>query len=473
MSNSSINVLKTDVAIIGAGPGGYVAAIRLSQLGKKVTLIDRNNLGGICLNYGCIPSKALIYAAEFFDKIKKADSMGINISNASMDFGKLQEWKNSIISKLNNGIGLLCKNNKVEIIKGIAVFENSNMLKVSGNNTSYVEFKKAVIAVGSKPLELSSFKFDGKRIINSTEALSLEKVPRNFVVIGGGYIGLELGTVYAKLGSKVSIVEMTGQLLPGFDKGIVGVLEKNLRLLNVSIYINSKAEKFEDGKVIVSTENKKMLLEADNVLVAVGRVPIANGLKLENTQVQLDEKGFVKVDKNFMTKDKNIYAIGDVVKGSMLAHKASAQGKFVAEIIGGEKVSYEELLVPSVIFTDPEIAVVGLSEEEAKKKEIKVKTGKYFFSASGRAMTRNETEGFVRIIADAKNNEVIGVEIIGSEASNLISEAALAIRMQLKVEDIALTIHPHPTLSESLMEAAEATMGKAVHIFNSDRIVAK
>ncbi len=465
MANDS--VMKTEVAVIGAGPGGYVAAIRLAQLGKKVTLIDKGELGGICLQCGCIPSKALISAAELFDKIKESSIMGINVSNASIDFKKLIEWKESIISKLAKGIEFLCKQHNIEVIKGTAFFESSNKLKIEGNdNVSFIEFDKAIVAVGSKPIELPNFKFENG-IISSTEALSLEKIPEKLVVIGGGYIGLELGIVYAKLGSKVSVVEMTDQLLPGFDKSIVAILERNLKKMDVEIYLNSKADRFEDGKVIIDSKEKgNIALDADNVLVAVGRIPIAKELKLENTKVKLDENGFIKVDKKLMSSDKNIYAIGDVSEGPMLAHKASAQGKFVAEIIAGNKIKYEQLLVPSVIFTDPEIATVGMSEKEASAKGIKVKSGKFPFSALGRAMTKNETEGFVKIIANEENEKVIGVEIIGSGASDLISEAALAIRLGATLEDVASTIHPHPTLSESLMEAAEATMGKAVHIFN-------
>lgn len=464
----SDNAVKTEVAVIGAGPGGYVAAIRLAQLNKKVVLIDKDKLGGICLNYGCIPSKAMIYASEFLGKIKQSSKMGINVDNVTMDFTKMQEWKDEIVSKLKGGIDLLCKENKVRVVKGTAFFDSSNRLKITnGKDVSYIDFKKAIIAVGSKPTELPNFKFDEKKIISSTEALYLNKVPNNLVVIGGGYIGLELGTVYAKLGSKVHVVEMTDQILPGFGKEIASVLQKNLEKLNVEIHLNSKAEKFEDGKVILNSKDKgKILLDADNVLVAVGRYPIANELGLENTKVKLDSKGFVKVNENLRTDDEVMYAIGDVSVGPMLAHKASRQGKFVAEIIAGNKDSYKNVVVPAVIFTDPEIATVGLDEQTARDKGIKIKTGKFPFSVSSRAMTKNGTEGFVKVIADEKNDKIIGVEIIGSDASDLISEAALAIKMSATLNDMASTIHPHPTLSESLMEAAEATIGKAIHILN-------
>jgi len=464
----SNNVLKSEIVVIGAGPGGYVAAIRLAQLNKKVVLVDKDKLGGICLNYGCIPSKAMIYASEFLDKIKKSSKMGIQVDNVTMDFKKMQAWKDKIILKLNEGIERLCKENKIRIVKGTAFFENSNRLKISSNGKiSYVDFEKAIIAVGSKPLELPNFKFDGKKIISSTEALCLDKVPKNFVVVGGGYIGLELGTVYAKLGSRVHVVEMANQILPGSEKDIVSVLQKNLEKLNVEIHLNSKAEKFDNGKVVVNSKDKgKILLDVDNLLIAVGRKPIANEIGLENTKVKLDDKGFINVDENLVTDDDNIYAIGDVSVGPMLAHKASRQGKFVAEIIAGNKDSYKDVVVPAVIFTDPEIATVGLSEEDAKDKGINVKIGKFPFSVSSRAMTKNETDGFVKVVADKNSNKIIGVQIIGSNASDLISEAALAIKMNATLNDLTLTIHPHPTLSESLMEAAEATMGKAIHILN-------
>lgn len=465
---SAKNTLKTEVVVIGAGPGGYVAAIRLAQLNKKVALVDNDKLGGICLNYGCIPSKAMIYASEFLDKIKKSDSMGINADNVSMDFNKMQDWKDGIISKLVKGIELLCKKNNITIVRGKASFENSNKLKITDSKDySYVDFDQAIIAVGSKPVELKNFEFDGKKIISSKEALCLKDVPRNLVVIGGGYIGLELGTVYAKLGSSVQVIEMEGQILPGFDESIVNVLKKSLDKINVGIYVNTKAEKVENDKVVVNSKDKgKILLDADKILVAVGRYPNTKSLELENTKVKSDKKGFIEVDNNLMTTDKSIYAIGDVSVGPMLAHKASRQGKFVAEIIAGNKDSYEDVVVPAVIFTDPEIATVGLDENEAKDENIKVKVGKFPFSASSRAMTKNQTEGFVKIIADEKDHKILGVQIVGSGASDLISEAALAIKMDATLEDVALTIHPHPTLSEGLMEAAEATMGKAIHILN-------
>jgi len=461
--------IKADLAVIGAGPGGYVAAIRAAKLKKKVVLIEKeNNLGGICLNYGCIPSKAMIYASDFLNRIKNAKNMGVSAEKITMDFSKMQQWKDGIITNLNNGIETLCKGNKIEIVKGTASFESSESLKIiSEDNISYIDFEKAIIATGSIPIELPAIKFDRDRIVSSTEILYLKEIPGNLIVIGGGYIGIELGTVYAKLGSKVSVIEMEDQLLPGFDKSVVNVVHKRLEKLGVNIHLNSKAERFDNGRIFINSKGSgEISLEADKVLVAIGRAPNTANLGLENTEAKLDKNGFIKVNENLMTDDQNIYAIGDVSIGPMLAHKASYQGKFVAEIIAGHKERYEDSVVPSVIFTDPEIAIVGLSEEEAKNNSIKTKIGKFPFSISSRAMTKSETEGFVKIIANEEDDMIIGAEIVGADASDLISEVSLAIKMKAKLEDLALTIHPHPTLSESLMEAAEATMGKAIHILN-------
>ena len=333
------NTLKTEVVVIGAGPGGYVAAIRAAQLGMKTVLIEENKLGGICLNYGCIPSKAMIYASDFLNKIKKSSVMGISVKNPTLDFTKMQQWKEGIVTKLNKGVETLCKNNKIGVIHGRASFETSNKLKLENNNKiTSIEFKKAIVATGSKPIEIPNLKFDEKTILSSTGALYLKKIPKSLAVVGGGYIGLELGTVYAKLGSKVTIIEMTDQLLPGFEKRVVDILHKNLEKMNVSIYLNTKAEKYENGKLIAASKEKgKVEITADAVLVAVGRYPNTKALGLENTKASLDDKGFFKVDKNLRTTDENIYAIGDVSIGPMLAHKASYQGKHVAEVISGEK----------------------------------------------------------------------------------------------------------------------------------------
>jgi dihydrolipoamide dehydrogenase len=457
--------MKTEVAVIGAGPGGYVAAIRLAQLGKKVVLIEENKLGGTCLNYGCIPSKALINAANFFDKIKKSSDIGINAENVKIDFKKMQEWKNNIVLKLVKGVEFLCKKNDITIVKGMALFESANKLKINGTEEC-IEFENAIIATGSETVEIPGLKFDGKTVISSREALYMEDIPKNLAIIGGGYIGLEIGTAYAKLGSKVSIIELSDQILQGFDKSIMSILHKKLERLEVKIFLNSKAEKIDGNSLIIHSKEKgKISLEADKILVAVGRKPNTTALGMENTNIKIDERGFIKVDNHLRTNEKNIFAVGDVSLGPMLAHKASYQGKLAAEIINGDKTTYENVIVPAAIFTDPEIATIGMTENEAIKHGIKIKMGKFPLSASGRAMTKNETEGFIKLITD-ENDKLLGAEIFGSEASEIISEISLAIKMNAKSEDIASTIHPHPTLSETLGEAAEATIGKAIHMLN-------
>jgi len=457
--------ISADVAVIGSGPGGYVAAIKSAQLGLKTVLIEKDKLGGICLNYGCIPSKAMIYASDFLKKVDGASKMGINASNVSLDFSKMQEWKNGVVTKLTKGVETLCTGNKITIIKGTASFESSTVLNVTGEETT-INFKHAIIASGSQPIEIENFSFTEDAIISSKQALDLESIPKNLVVVGGGYIGLELGTVYAKLGTAVNVVEMTSQLLPGTEKDTVQPVHRNLEKLGVVIHLNTIAKKYENGHVIIEHNNQESQLAADKVLVAVGRRPNTDKLGLENTSIKCDENGFITVDENLQTADSNIYAIGDVSVGPMLAHKASYQGKFVAELINGDKKAFEHAVVPAVIFTDPEIATVGMSEQNAATKSIPIKIGKFPFLASSRAMTKGNISGFVKIIADAKTEKVLGVEIVGQDASDLISEASLAIKMGTTLEDLSRTIHPHPTLSESLMEAADAAMGKAIHILN-------
>jgi dihydrolipoamide dehydrogenase len=460
--------MKTDVVVIGGGPGGYVAAIRLALLRKKVVLVEEDKLGGICLNYGCIPSKAMIHAAGLLDNIKNSSKLGITFTGATIDFKKLQEWKNGITSKLSKGVEFLCRQNNVEVINGTACFESANRLIIKkGSEVASIEFKKAIIATGSKPIELPNMKFDGKKVISSRDALNLEEIPKKMVIIGGGYIGLELGTMYTKLGSKVSIVEMAEQILPGYDKCISDIIHKNLEKSGVEIFTCSKADKIDGNKLTINSKDKGIIfLEADKILVAVGRKPNTFDLGLDNAGVKLNERGCIQIDQSLRTGNKNIFAIGDVSAGLMLAHKASYQGKMVAELIAGKKVTKENKLVPAVVFTDPEIATVGLTEKEARDKKIKTRIGKFPFCVLGRSLTKDELQGYVKIIADEKSNKILGAEIIGEGASDLISEAALAIKMSATLEDLAETIHPHPTLSEGLSEAAEAAMKKAVHIMN-------
>ncbi len=453
-------MVETDVIVLGSGPGGYVAAIRAAQLGKKVTLIEESDkLGGICLNYGCIPTKAIIHASNFFSSLKDFEEMGIKINDYAFDLEKLGTWKNGIIEKLNNGIKSLLDKYGIKVIKGKGIFVNSNELKVE---SSSIIFKKAIIATGSSPIEIPGFSFDNPNVWSSKEALLLNEVPKKLVIIGGGYIGTEMGTVYAKLGSEVHIVEMKDRLLPEIDKEIVSVVSKKLSEFNVRLHLKSKALGMEekDGNVTVKIEEKE--IECDKVLVVVGRKPNSNDIGLENTKVKVNDKGFIEVNESRNTFDPNIYAVGDVIGQPMLAHKASKDGKIAAESICGLQSKFDNV-IPFVIFNDPEIASVGIKEEDAK---CEILIGKFPFSALGRAMTLNSTEGFVKIIAEKKTKKVLGVHIVGAGASDMIAEATLAIDLGATLDDIASTIHAHPTMPESLSEAAEVAMGKAVHIFN-------
>jgi dihydrolipoamide dehydrogenase len=461
----------TDVLVVGGGIGGYVAAIRAAQLGKDVTLVEKAELGGTCLNIGCIPSKALIYASYLFEKIKHLDQMGIYVGQTTMQMEKLQLWKESVVKKLTSGVQQLCDGNGVQIIKGKATFQSAKKVIVeSEHGTQAVEFKDCVIATGSVPISIPGFEPDGKLVIDSTGALALKEIPKNMVVIGGGYIGLELGMVYAKLGSKVTVVEMLDRLLPGTDPELTRLVARKARLLGIETFLSTKAKELKrndkNAELTIVTPEGEKKLETDKVLVSVGRKPNSAGLGLEKLGIQPDAKGFITVNTQMRTSNPHVYAVGDVVANPMLAHKAVHEALVAAEVICGLPSAADFRTVPAVIFTDPEIAYAGWSEEEAKQNGHKPIVGKFPFAALGRAISIGETEGFVKIIADEATKVVLGVHIVGPEASNLISEAALAIEMGATLEDLALTVHPHPTLPESLMEAAEATLGKAIHILN-------
>jgi len=461
--------MGTELLVIGGGPGGYVAAIRAAQLGREVTLVEKEELGGICLNHGCIPSKALIHAAQLAYKLPRLNDLGIEVQNLSVDFAKLQGWKEGIVKKLVSGVGQLLKHHNVQVLKGSASFIAPNKVLVeSEHGTQAVEFKHAIIATGSCPIELPGFEFDGDVVLSSRHALSLKEIPKELLIIGGGYIGLELGTVFAKLGSQVTVVEMMEQLLPGTDPEPVKVVERRLKELGVTIHLRSKAKSLKKGKggakLIVESHEGELELEAQKILVCVGRRPNTEGLALERAEVELTEKGFIKVDGELRTSNSRIYAIGDVAGPLMLAHKASHEGLVAAAQVAGQPAGVDWLSVPTVIFTDPEIAYVGLTEAQAREQEYTPIVGKFPFSALGRALTMGEAEGFVKVIADEETKLILGVEIVGPEASDLISEATLAIELGARLDDLALTIHPHPTLPESLREAAEAAMGTAIHI---------
>ncbi len=460
-----------NVAIIGSGPGGYVAAIRLAQLGKTVAVVERDKIGGVCLNVGCIPSKALITASKLVKNARNASKMGID-ATVRVDNSRLQEWKQSVVAKLTGGVSQLLKSYKVRVIHGTAKFLGPNKISIEGTDQLELSFDQAIIATGSSPIEIPSAKFDGKSVISSTEALSLTIPPKRLLIVGGGVIGLEIGMAYANLfGSELTIVELLDQLLPGVDLELVNIVSRSLQRMNAKIYLKSKvksANPISNGARVIfeTSDGKEASVDVDNVLVSVGRKPNSSAIGLESTGVVIDQRGFVKVDRQMRTNLPNIYAIGDVVGGPLLAHKASREGIVAAEVISGLNSSFDNVAMPSAIFTDPEIAIVGMPPAEISSKGIAARTGKFPFVANGRALASLESEGFTKIMAEKDSGLVLGVGIVGQEASDLISEATLAIEMGATLEDIALTIHPHPTLPETMMEAAENALGKAIHITN-------
>lgn len=464
---------KFDVCVIGAGPGGYVAAIRAAQLGKKTCVVEREYMGGVCLNVGCIPSKAMITAGHFYHRMMHdAPEMGFDIpKSVKLDFKKLQEWKQSVCNKMTGGIAQLLKGNSVTVIMGEATFQNNKTLQVkSKEGTKTIEAANFVIATGSRPIEIPGFAVDEKDVMTSTGALNLSEKVDSLVVIGGGYIGLEIGSYMQKFGTKVTVVEAGPALLNGVaDSDCVQVVARRLKKNGIEVLLNAKAKSYKKGKsgleITVDVGGKEQTITADKILMTVGRKPNSDQMNIKNIGVAIDEKGFIKVNPQRKTNVPGIYAIGDIAGQPMLAHKASHEGVLVAEVIAGQNRAYDAKTVPAVIFVDPEIASAGYFEAEAKAKgHTELKIGKFPFGANGRAVSMMETDGFVKIIADAKTNVVLGVHIVGPEASNLISEAALAIEMGARLEDLALTIHPHPTLGETMMEAAEAAMGHAIHI---------
>jgi dihydrolipoamide dehydrogenase len=466
-----------DVVVIGGGPGGYVCSIRLGQLKQKVICVEKEEVGGVCLNWGCVPSKALISASHTYEKVKDSGpTMGIFAEGLRVDVAKMQEWKGGIVKKLTGGVRGLFKGNGVELVMGDARVTGKRTVEVKNKEggVDTIEATKAiVIATGSSTIEIPTFKFDGKQIIGAKEGVSLKEVPKRLLVIGGGVIGLELGMVYQKFGSELTIVEATASLLPGVEPDCTAVVEKRLVKHGAKIFKNAKAmgyEKSSDGSLAVKVDmgnGKHDTLVADVVLVAVGMRPNGAGLGLEEIGVKV-ERGFVPSDPLGRTNVDGIYAIGDVSGHPMLAHKASKEGEVIAEVIAGHKAAKDWVAIPAAIFTDPEIATAGLTEAQAKEKGIEIRVGKFPFAALGRAMAVSETEGFFKVIADKKTNELLGVHIVGPEASDLISEGALALEMHAFLEDIGLTIHPHPTLGEGFMEAAMNGLGHAIHILNRE-----
>jgi dihydrolipoamide dehydrogenase len=473
---------RFDAVVIGAGPGGYPAAIRLGQLKVKTAIIEREYYGGVCLNVGCIPSKAVIYAAKTFDKLGHSDDIGISITGKpTLDMAKLQAWKTGVVNKLTSGVRTLLKANHVELFEGSAMLgergpdgHRITIKSKSGDQT--IIAKNVVLATGSRPFEIPGFKIDQNRVIDSTGALALGAVPPRLIVIGGGYIGLELGMCYAKFGSKVTVVEALPRLLGTMDKDCVAVVERKLKKMGVEVMLETKAKAWEDkaDRAVLTVElkdgqggTKTATIDADKILLSIGRRPNSENLGLEQAGVAVGKGGFVVADDQLRTNVPGVYAIGDLIGGMMLAHKATKEGEVVAEIIAGHKAAFDVRTIPAVVFTDPEIASTGLTEDEAKAKgHAALNIGKFPFAALGRALSVNDTEGFVKVIADGKTGELLGVHIAGNGGSDLISEATLAIEMGAVADDLRLTIHPHPTLSEAIMEAAAASQGEAIHIMN-------
>jgi len=470
--NSNLNI-----AVLGGGPGGYAAAFLAADLGMRVTLIDREqNPGGVCLYRGCIPSKALLHVAKLIAESRHAKNWGIAFGEPKIDIARLRSFKEGVVNKLTGGLGQLSKQRKVQYIRGDGNFENSNTIRVKKHDggEESLTFDRIIIATGSRPAVIPKLKLESPRMLDSTSALDLQDVPGTLLVIGGGYIGLELGTVYAALGSKVSVVEMTPGLLPGADRDLVLPLHKRLEKSFADIMLNTTvtAVKEEANGIRVCFDGKDVKEREkvfDKVLVSVGRKPNSEIAGLDRTQVRVGDRGFIQVNKHLQTDDPAIYAIGDVVGEPMLAHKASHEGRTAVEHIAGHKVAFEPNAIPAVVFTDPEIAWGGLTETQAQKENREIKIAKFPWAASGRAMTLDRAEGITKLVIDPGTERVLGVGIVGAGAGDLISEGVLAIEMAALAKDVALTIHPHPTLSETLMQSAEVFFGTSTDLYRPKR----
>ncbi len=465
------------IAVVGGGPGGYAAAFLAADLGMKVTLIDpETNPGGVCLYRGCIPSKALLHVAKLIEESRQAKNWGIDFAEPKIELSRLRSWKESVVKKLTGGLGQLSKQRSVEYIQGRAAFENSNTLRISkadgGEQT--LSFDRIILATGSRPAIVPSLKLDSPRMMDSTGALNLEDVPGSLLVVGGGYIGLELGSVYAALGTRGTVVEMLPGLLPGADRDLVLPLHKRLDKMFETILLNTTVAsvKLESNGIhatFAGAERKERENVFDRVLVSVGRKPNSEIPGLKKTQVQVGPKGFIQVNPQLQTSDPSIYAIGDLVGEPMLAHKASHQGRTAVEAIAGHKVAFEPNAIPAVVFTDPEVAWCGLTETQAQEQNREIKVAKFPWAASGRAITLDRPDGMTKLLIDAKTERVLGVGMVGAGAGELIAEGVLAIEMGALARDVALTIHPHPTLSETLMESAEVFFGTSTHVYRPKR----
>jgi dihydrolipoamide dehydrogenase len=463
--------IQTDVVVIGSGPGGYTAAFRAADLGKRVVLIERfDNLGGVCLNVGCIPSKALLHIAKVLDESHEMEAQGVSFGKPKLDNKKLVAWKNSVVKKLTGGLNALAKQRKVEVVVGTAKFASSHQVVVEGKDgKTTVDFENAIIAVGSESVDLPFIPED-KRIFSSTGALELEDIKGNLLVLGGGIIGLEMATVYSALGVEVTVVEFMDQLIPGADADLVNVLQKRMSKKGVKFLLKTKVTAMDAKKdgIYVSMEGEHGTdkpLSFQQVLVAVGRKPNGGEIAADNAGVNVDERGFIHVDKQMRTNVPHIFAIGDVVGQPMLAHKAIPEGKVAAEVICGKKHYFDPKCIASVAYTDPELAWVGLTEKEAKKQDISYEKAVFPWAASGRALSMGREEGMTKLLFCPESKRILGAGIIGINAGDLIAETALAIEMECDVEDIALTIHPHPTLSETIAQASEIFEGSITDLY--------
>lgn len=462
------NEKQVETVVIGSGPGGYVSAIRASQLGKKVTIIEAEEIGGVCLNVGCIPSKALITAGHRYQESLHSEFLGLSAKEVTLDFSQTQAWKEKqVVQPLTQGVAQLLKKNNVEIIKGYATFQDAHHLVIEREGEKQVlAFQEAIIATGSRPIEIPEFAFS-QRILDSTGALNLTEIPEKLVVIGGGVIGVELGSAYANLGAKVTILEGSNQLLPGFEQDMVAIVAQELKRKGVQYVLNAFAKKVEESNhqvaVTYEVSGKQETIDSSYVLVSVGRKPNTDRLGLENIRVEKEKNGWLKVNNKYQTSVPSIFAIGDVIEGLALAHKASYDAKIVAEVIAGKKVVKDYRAIPGICYSDCELATVGLTREQATVQGKQVVVAQFPLQANGRALSMHATKGFVRIISDAKDQTILGGQIVGIQASELITEVTLAIENSLTLEDIALTIHGHPTLSEAIMDTVEVGLGLPIH----------
>lgn len=468
---------QVDAIVIGAGPGGYHAAIRLGQLGKSVVCIDRDEVGGVCLNWGCIPTKALLHVGEVVRHINHADAIGLKVSGLEFDREGIAKFKTDVVNSNVGGVKTLFKANNVQFAYGHAEFKSAKQVSVKskdGAASTFTAKEAVVIATGSAPVDVKAWPRDGETIINSDDAVQMKRIPKNMLVIGGGVIGLEFATVYTRLGAKVLVIEALGQILTGTDAEIGKTMQRILKKQGVEIMLGTKVGDLKkEGKTVKATFNgegtsgKDETREFDLVLVAVGRRPVTDGLNLQAAGISPDDKGFIAVDAQMHTSAPGVYAIGDVTGQPLLAHRAMKQGVIAAEVISGDKsAAFDPVAIPNCVYTDPEVATIGLSEEEAKAAGYTVRIGKFPLAASGRARTMNESDGVIKLVGDAKSDLLLGMHIVAPQAESLIGEGVIALEMGATLEDIGLSIHPHPTLTEGIMDAAEAAHGKAIHIVN-------